>query len=118
MRRREKVRTQPQPQPSPPKKPRETTRATSWQRIYSNSTEVRMSGWDFAFIFGQAERTTLERSIVTELVEVIMSPTHARAIARILGAHLRLYEQKHGPIPEIDIGVIGAEEALAKAEQP
>jgi hypothetical protein len=75
-------------------------RSDKFVSIYSNSTNMEMSPFDFKFTFGNVVKppTPTTPPEVEALVEVIMSPQHAKALFGILKFHVEEYEKSVGEI--------------------
>jgi hypothetical protein len=67
--------------------------------IYANSIELGFSLYDVMLVLGQTIRQDKETSVVNQVARVMLSPQHAKVIARILAEKLAEYEQRFGPIP-------------------
>ncbi|MGO9517371.1 MAG: DUF3467 domain-containing protein [Candidatus Korobacteraceae bacterium] len=77
----------------------ETTRSEKFISVYSNNTILDTTPWDFKFAFGvwvKPEPGKLPQ--VENLVEVVMSPQHAKALLGVLTTHIQNYETHVGEI--------------------
>ena len=77
----------------------ELIRSDKFVSIYANSTILDVTPWDFRFSFGvwiKPETGKLPK--VENLVEVIMSPQHAKAFFGLLQSHVEQYEKQIGEI--------------------
>ena len=75
--------------------------------IYANNTSFRMSVWDIVLDFGMIESADEQSIVIRNAVRVIMSPQHARVLAKLLADNLAEYERNFGSIPiapEIEAG--------------
>ena len=79
--------------------------ATGMQRtgdapvIYVNSAQVRVTPYDFQLLLGQTTEPGPGNTIVVNnLVTVVMSPQHAKALADILSRHVQAFEILMGQI--------------------
>ena len=66
---------------------------------YSNSAEIMSSIWDFMFKLSEVVEATPERIVTKDLCKIIMSPSHAKVFAGILGKKIKEYEDQHGELP-------------------
>jgi hypothetical protein len=68
--------------------------------IYSNNAGVNVTYFDIKITFGELSRFDPEKqaAVITDIVEVYMSPEHARALHGVLGKNLENYEREFGPI--------------------
>jgi len=75
-------------------------RSEKFVSIYSNSTNMEASPWDFKFTFGYVVKapTVNTPPEIEALAEVIMSPQHAKALFGILKFHIEEYEKQIGEI--------------------
>lgn len=81
---------------------REETASPSFVTLYTNDTQLQVSPWDVRLIFGEISRPPTDenpRTLIKQTGEVRMSPQHAKVVAKILMAQLKLYEENYGPIP-------------------
>ena len=67
--------------------------------IYANSIEVGISLFDVTLILGTTLVATAERAVIQQTARVIVSPQHAKVLAKILNDNLADYESKFGAIP-------------------
>src|SRR5260370_33718175 len=66
---------------------------------YVNSIQMRVSGYDFQFVLGQAAHIVEGgRVIVGNLLTVVMSPQHAKALSEMLTKNISAYEEIFGPV--------------------
>jgi len=72
--------------------------------LYSNHMQILVSPWDLTFRFGVV---TLAGDHVgaKEVARVILSPQHAKAALRLFERQMRVYEERHGEIPDLSTGV-------------
>jgi hypothetical protein len=86
-------------------------------RYYANNTEIGMTSFDISIKFAQIVGADEGELIVNDQAIVSMSLHHAKALARILVAYVKQFEQQHGPLfvptPE-DIGEIPHEGVKTK----
>lgn len=68
--------------------------------IYANHLQILIGPWDLTFRFGII--TAVGEAIgAKELTRVVVSPQHAKAILRLLERQVKLYEERHGEIPDL-----------------
>ena len=102
-----------------PAKPEELNfiRSDRFVKIYANNALIEASIWDIRVTFG--EMTISEgKTTVEQLVAVVMSPHHAKALASVLTNHIEKYEQSVGEIklPPRDDGPKPAKEVAPPAK--
>jgi len=67
--------------------------------LYVNSAQVRVTPYDFQFVFGQsAEMDAANALVVNKLITLVMSPQHAKALLGVLQRHVQAFEQLMGSI--------------------
>jgi hypothetical protein len=78
----------------------ESVRSDKFVSFYSNNTFLDVTPWDFKFIFGsfQKSETPGKMPRVENMVEIIMSPQHAKALLGVLNHHVQEYEKQIGEI--------------------
>lgn len=84
--------------------------ASDYKEIYIDGARVGITAWDMRIIFSLTRMTTVD-STNEDLVSVIMSPQHMKAMLKHLDASVGAFEAAFGPIPEIADGA--TEKALA-----
>ena len=91
--------TEPQaePQTEKPKKVRKTYQGPGYVDVYANTAQGAYTPWDVQITFGRLDTLDNEPAIA-ELVTVVMSPQHAKALLRVLESAIRGFEGKHGEI--------------------
>lgn len=67
------------------------------EQHYSNYLEVGFNSVEFVLRFGQASEGDRE----TAVLELVTTPTFARAFSLTLAEALSRYEARFGPIPEV-----------------
>lgn len=72
-------------------------RAPGFIEVYSNSSTGAFTPWDIEITFGRLEVSEGEQ-IVSELVTVLFSPQHAKAVAGVLAGAVEQWEARHGEI--------------------
>ncbi len=77
----------------------ESSRSEKFTSVYSNSTILEVTPWDFRFIFGVLIKAPIGSAAKIEnLTEVVMSPQHAKALLGVLGTNIQEYEKRVGEI--------------------
>ena len=66
--------------------------------VYVNSAQVRVGAYDFQLVLGQSAGVVDKTMVVNNLVTVVMSPQHAKALSDLLSEHVRLFEELMGTI--------------------
>lgn len=70
---------------------------------YSNQAAVTMTMWDFRLIFSEIIVEGPPGAIPQVRCEVrgsiVMSPAHAKVLAKVLDDNIKLYEKENGEIP-------------------
>ena len=72
-------------------------KAPGFVEVYSNSSTGAITPWDIEITFGKLDVQDGEQ-IVSELVTVLFSPQHAKAVARVLAGAVEQWEDRHGKI--------------------
>ena len=72
-------------------------RSEAFVKVYANNVQIETSTWDCRLTFGETTMVQGKRS-VEQVVSVVMSPQHAKALAGLLANQLMKYEEKLGPI--------------------
>ena len=81
---------------------RHVVTSPSFVSLYANDTEVQTTPWDIRLTFGELSinNDSATPVVVKQTGEVRMSPQHAKRVAMILIAQLKVYEEKFGAIPQ------------------
>lgn len=66
--------------------------------VYVNSVQVKVGPYDFQLVLGQTAGMADKTLIVNNLVTVVMSPQHAKALSDVLSQHVQLFEELMGTI--------------------
>ena len=67
--------------------------------VYVNSVQVKVGPYDFQLVLGQTAGMASDKTlIVNNLVTVVMSPQHAKALSDVLSQHVQLFEELMGTI--------------------
>jgi hypothetical protein len=78
----------------------ESFRSERFVSVYSNSMNLEVTPWDFKLIVGvllKGQKPN-EPPKIENLVEVVMSPQHAKALLSILASNVQAYEKQVGEI--------------------
>jgi hypothetical protein len=67
---------------------------------YVSHAEVQVTPWDFRIRLGRVDDITPELVVVRELVDLRMSPQHAKSLLQLLAEQMQKYEQAFGAIPD------------------
>jgi hypothetical protein len=85
--------------------------------FYTNSVQLQLSVFDLKLLFGVIVSAAAPQPLMRPIAEVVMSPQHAKALAALLTAHVRGYENRFGQLPEIP-GLNEAEMAASELQPP
>jgi hypothetical protein len=85
--------------PSGPK-PGTLTRAPDFRTLFANQSRIRVAPGEVVMTFAIADDVHNFGTILTELVGIALTPTHAKTLAFILTETLKLYEETYGAIPQ------------------
>ncbi len=70
--------------------------------VYANFFEMDCMAFDFEFRFGEIIKDTPKRKVfVKDKVVVRMSPENAKAVLKILGRQIQIYEASWKEIPDL-----------------
>lgn len=104
-------------------KDQQRTKAPDFVSKYANNVSVAMTNWDISIMFGRVKGDNQ----VEETVEIIVSKEIAKAVALMMSANIKKYEEAFGEIKLFDpaelkkLGVPVKEAAMpmkvAKAEK-
>lgn len=83
---------------SGPQQQPEAVRSQTFMSIYSNSAQLEVTPWDFRLIFGELKPEANKPPKIEQLVSIIMSPQHAKALVQMLTTYLQEYEKNVGEI--------------------
>jgi len=76
----------------------ESVRSQGFVSIYSNSAQLDVTPWDFRLTFGELKPEANKPPKIEQLVGVVMSPQHAKALVQILSTFVQEYEKNVGEI--------------------
>lgn len=74
--------------------------ASELPNVYANNATIRLTVWDVRFGFGLVEDVTDEKATVRTIVNVLMSPQHAKFLGEVIREKIDEYETKWGKIPQ------------------
>ena len=83
--------------PSEPK-PGTLTRAPDFRTLFANQSKIRVAPGEVVVTFAIADDVSNVGTILTELVGIALTPTHAKNMAFMLTETLKLYEETFGAI--------------------
>lgn len=68
--------------------------------VYTNIIKVEVSLLDVVLKLGIRDSELAVKNQCKHIVDVYLSPEHAKALTKILNKHLEVYEKTHGAIPQ------------------
>jgi flagellar protein FlaG len=71
---------------------------SDYRESYANSVQVRVSVWDFFFVFGTMQQPAENQVEVRNFQGVYLSPQQAKALLAILQQNINNYESAFGEI--------------------
>lgn len=83
----------------PDPQPQRNTRSANFVSAYSNNIQIRVTPFDFVFVFGDVQGIDGTTLLVDENVRILMSPEHAKVFAKVLSENVVQYEKQVGTIP-------------------
>ena len=83
-------------QPQPPKI--QMNNQPDYRENYANSVQVRLSLWDFFFLFGLATPTAPDSLSIQNFQGIYLSPQQAKALLNVLQQNVTQYETAFGEI--------------------
>jgi hypothetical protein len=69
-----------------------------YREDYANSVQIRLSVWDFLFVFGRISQTAADSVTIHNSTGVYMSPQQAKALLNLLQQNITQYEATFGNI--------------------
>ena len=66
--------------------------------VYTNHIRIGQTVYDLRVTFGEITEVTEEKFEVTERVQVTMSWLEAKVLSEFLSGHIRIFEERNGPI--------------------
>ena len=82
---------------SPSKVRRKAYRSDNFREMYCNTSQGAFTPWDIEITFGRLGFIDNEQAI-EELVTVVFSPQHAKAVSRVLASAVQSWEKQFGEI--------------------
>jgi hypothetical protein len=74
-------------------------RTPDFRTLFANHSRMRVGPGEVVITFGHADEIPNIGPLLTELVGIALTPTHAKTLAVILTDTLKLYEETFGAIP-------------------
>lgn len=71
---------------------------------YANRVGLQVTAWDFRFSFEELIEATEERQVAKVLAAVYLSPSHMKAVQGLIDRQIKLYEDTHGEILDVEAG--------------
>jgi hypothetical protein len=68
--------------------------------MYTNNIQLKATMFDFVLELGLSIEATEERLVIKNMTSVVMSPPHAKALAKMLTNRVRKYEERFGELPD------------------
>lgn len=78
--------------------PEERQRDRDLPILYANQVYMASTPWDIQMIFGRIQGLGVGRAETEQLVNIVMSPAHAKAMSQILRRQIENYEAQYGPV--------------------
>jgi Protein of unknown function (DUF3467) len=66
--------------------------------LYANQVYMASTPWDIQMIFGRIQGLGVGKAETEQLVNIVMSPAHAKVMSQILSRQVAIYEAQYGPI--------------------
>ncbi len=73
--------------------------------VYSNNAGVTFTPWDVRFIFSEIVAADPRSAYIEQRANIAMNPAHAKALLAVLTNALKVYEERHGSIPDPQLNV-------------
>lgn len=87
------------PDNASPQQQLESFRSDKFVTIYSNSAGLEVTPWDFRLTFGEMRPQEGNKPPkIEQLVGVVMSPQHTKALLGVLATYVQEYEKNVGEI--------------------
>lgn len=74
-------------------------RGEHFQLIYSNWVQAGRTPWDIALVFGQVQEVEPNKTAISEVATIVMTPQLAKALIATLATTIKDYERDNGEIP-------------------
>lgn len=78
----------------------EVRQTSPFYSSYANSAQVQVTYFDFRISFGEMSEITPTKLVVTNNMQVVMTPEHAKLLVGILSRNVENYEKQFGAIRE------------------
>ena len=107
--------TQDETQPQPRRASElETYRSPDAVHLYTSSTRVWASPFEFLLVFGQLDAGINPNSPnrTREVATLSMSPQHAKAVLILLAGRMKAWEATYGEIPPAQVGLVEVPEGI------
>jgi Protein of unknown function (DUF3467) len=75
------------------------SRSQDFRTLFANQSRISVGPGEIGVIFSYVENIPNIGQILTELVSVVITPTHAKVMAAFLTESLKVYEETFGAIP-------------------
>jgi hypothetical protein len=76
----------------------EVTRSFDFKTFYANNLRFKISPTEISLVFGMADEPSPGKNTIQESVNIILHPSTAKIIAKILSGAMELYEKYYGHI--------------------
>jgi len=83
--------------------------------VYANQVQMANTPWDIQMVFSSFQASGNGKVAIEELATIIMSPVHAKVMAKVLITQLRAYEAQFGVIPNLPTNLELKAQAAAEA---
>lgn len=70
--------------------------------VYANHVQVSTGPWDFVIMLGEIVRLDDGDVAARKIVQITMSPQHAKAMAEVLARQIARYEERFGELPDVN----------------
>jgi hypothetical protein len=92
-------------------------RGEDYFSYYANSIAVNISQWDIALMFGEVVGEQDGKTVIEEIVKILISREAAKVLNKILTDQITIYEKKFGVIKVPDMSKLAEPEQRANAEE-
>jgi hypothetical protein len=76
-------------------------RPPDFRTLFANQSRITVGPGEFTVIFSYVDNIPNVGQVITELIGVTVTPTHAKVLAAFLTESLKLYEETFGAIPSL-----------------
>src|SRR5689334_21285137 len=77
-------------------------RGKDYRTVYSDTVRLGLSPWDFRLTFGVIVEPARQVPCTEDIITILMSPQHTKALTNILNEHLAKWEAVHGEIKLVE----------------